>query len=670
MKAFKWAVTATILAASSALLAAETNGVSVSHFETLQRFNMRSVSVGDSATTQEMQRTASADMSFDAFGRSFDLQLEPNSRLLAAASRNALPQGIEILRGQLANNADSWARVVVFDGMPRGVIWDGKEMFAIEAPGDSIVQTDVPVIYRLADALVEPGSMSCGSQQYASSGAEFIASLSGELSTAVALAPGAVSEITMAAIGDSSFTIDKGGDDDAVAAIITRLSIVDGYFSEQVGVQIDVQHVETYSDPATDPLTTAVDPGTGETDPSALLNDLGDYRQATPAQNSRGLTHLYTGRDLVGSTAGIAFVGTLCRSNSGAGLSEGDRGSTLDALVAAHEIGHNFGADHDGDPSGPCPDAGNFIMSPSVNQNNEDFSACSIGVMEAVVAAAPANCVTTLPTVDMKIELDAASTTILLGADTTLSYDVTNRGGSPATNVTADFVLPPNLTLDAVTWSVGTCTNGASTISCDLGDVAGLAVETVNIEVTPSTVGADTITATVNADTDARSDNDQETLQLTVDPAVDLVVNTPTAAAVIVNALTTINADLENRSVLDASTVTLSISLSNGLQANTASWSIGTCTVAPQQVDCQAADFAAQSTSTLSVEVRGISNGNKNVTVALASAEAEANPADNSVDGSVRVNNPPDEDDDGGGSTAPLFLSLLLLTSVLRRRWP
>ena len=122
--------------------------------------------------------------------------------------------------------------------------------------------------------------------------------------------------------------------------------------------------------------------------------------------------------------------------------------------------------------------------------------------------------------------------------------------------------------------------------------------------------------------------------------------------------------------MLDASAVTLSISLSNGLQANSASWSIGTCTVTPQQVDCQAANFAAQSTSTLSVEVRGISNGNKNVTVALASAEAEANPADNSADGSVRVNNPPSDDDEGGGGTAPLFLSLLLMASALRRRVP
>jgi len=255
----------------------------------------------------------------------------------------------------------------------------------------------------------------------------------------------------------------------------------------------------------------------------------------------------------------------------------------------------------------------------------------------------------------------------LLGADTVLSYEVTNRGGNPATNVTADITLPVNMTFESVTPSVGVCTPGAGTISCALDDVSGVTVETVDISVTPNDVGVGTITATVSADVDLRADNDQEVLQLTVDPAVDLVVNTPTAAAVIVNAMTTVNAALENRSVLDATAVTLSISLSNGLQADSASWSIGTCTVTPQQVDCTAANFARQSSSTLSVEVRGTSKGNRNVTVALASAEAEANPADNSVAGVVRVNDPPD-DDEGGGSTTPLFLSLLLLASVLRRR--
>ena len=151
-------------------------------------------------------------------------------------------------------------------------------------------------------------------------------------------------------------------------------------------------------------------------------------------------------------------------------------------------------------------------------------------------------------------------------------------------------------------------------------------------------------------------------------PAVDLVVNTPTSAAILVNEITTVNAVLENRSVMDATGVALSISLSNGLQANAASWSIGTCTVSARQVDCLATDFAAQSNSTLNIDVRGISSGSKNLSVTLSSVESEANPADNNVSGSVRVSDP--EDEEGGVSTGPMFLFLFTLTALLTRRRP
>jgi len=438
MQALKWTIAIMILTLSAVLPAAQANGVSVSHYESLQRLSIRSAGISNHSIAQQLQRATRVDLSFDAMGRTFDLRLEPNGSLLSVESRNALPNGIGIFRGQLANNPDSWARIVVFDDMPRGVIWDGSEMYAVEAPGDSVLKSSGPIIYRLADTLIEPGSMSCASQEFAGSGAAVLANLSGELAAVVAQAPGAVSEITMAAIGDSLFTNDMGGDADAVAAIIARLSIVDGYFSEQVGVQIDVQHFETFSDPADDPFATPADPGTGETNSGDLLAELGGYRESTPPQNSRGLTHLYTGRDLDGSTVGIAYRDELCHSRFAAGLSEGGnhRGSTFDALIAAHEIGHNFGATHDGDPLGTCPDVvGNFIMSPSVN-NETQFSACSIAIMEARATAAA--CAAVLPTVDMQIALNALSTTVLLGADTVLTYDVTNRGGSPATSVTAD----------------------------------------------------------------------------------------------------------------------------------------------------------------------------------------------------------------------------------------
>ena len=109
-------------------------------------------------------------MSFDALGRRFDLELEPNSRLVSVARQNPLLDGVDIYRGELAGRPGSWARIVVSNGMPSGLFWDGNEMYAIEAPGDSIVQSNGSVIYRLADAQIAPGSMSCGSASMATTG--------------------------------------------------------------------------------------------------------------------------------------------------------------------------------------------------------------------------------------------------------------------------------------------------------------------------------------------------------------------------------------------------------------------------------------------------------------------------------------------------------------------
>ena len=139
--------------------AAASDDVVVSHFETLQRLE---VGKGVATAEQKPRPTDSITLSFDALGRSFDLQLEPNRALLPASSYAALPIDVGVYRGRLTGAPDSWVRIVLDRGVPAGLIWDGEQLFAIEAPGDSAVTAAGPVIYRLADAYVVPGTMSCG----------------------------------------------------------------------------------------------------------------------------------------------------------------------------------------------------------------------------------------------------------------------------------------------------------------------------------------------------------------------------------------------------------------------------------------------------------------------------------------------------------------------------
>ncbi len=660
MKAFKWIVTGAILCVSSMLLAAESDSVIVSHFEPLQKLTLQAKK---SANNLKLGAAGPVSLRFDALGRSFDLQLESNAGLLSAETRSALPDGLAIYRGQLTGNTDSRARIVVYEGMPRGLVWDGKQMFAIEAPGDSVVQTNVPIIYRLADAFIQPGTMSCGTKSLSGNAAAVYGKLVGELSTALAQGPGAVSEISVSTIGDLSFTTDRGGDAAAAAAILTRLSNVDLIYSLDIGVQINAPPPETHSSAATDPFT-------GEREAFLLLQEVGNYRGMTAAHNVHALTHLFTGRDLIGSTVGIAFstdTGVLCQSTGGAGLSEGNGGPTFDALVAAHEIGHNFGAHHDGDIGEACEaEPLNFIMAPFVDLNNIRFSACSIGIMQANAAAVP-SCVTALPTVDMSIALSGQLTALVQGNNATLTYNLNNNGTSMATNVMVDITLPNNVSFVSAATSLGTCSDGAGIVTCDLGDVGGSSLNTITVSTLTTAVGAGVFDATVTADFDERAGNNQEIVPLIVDPAVDLAVNTPIAAAINLDQSTTVRATMDNRSTLDATGVTLSISLNSGLRANTASWSIGNCIVTDQQIDCAATNFASGSNSTLDIGVTGTSAGALSYSVTLASVEADAVMANNSANGMVTVTDP-NAKSSGGAMGVPFLCLLGWLVFLMRRR--
>lgn len=656
MKAWKWIAASSCLFASSILFAGEPNRVIVSHYETLQRLEIQSP-LAEAGRT--LHSAGPATLSFDALGRTFELALEPNSRLLSSLSRADLPDGVGIYRGRLVGKADSWVRIVVYEGMPRGMIWDGAELFAIEAPGDSIVEASTPVIYRLADTFIAPGAMTCGSESLAGNGATVFSRLVGELSASMAQGPGAVSEIDIGAVGDFEFTSARGGDAAAVVAISDRLNNVDGIYSQEIGVQVNVPVIDTFGDPGTP------DPFSDTTDPSTLLGEVRTYRRNTPAQDSLGLTHLWTGRDLDGTTVGIAYNDVLCqRQGWGSGLSEGNNTAFFDSLVAAHEIGHNFGAPHDGMPGACEAEPQTYIMAPMLN-GSTTFSPCSKSIMQASAAAAA--CVTPLPAVDMSVDMPAQSSIVYLGTTPSLLFEVRSNGTLQATNVMADFTLPATLTIDAVTPSAGSCTSGAgNTVSCDFGDVPGLTLRTVIVDTTADTVGAGTIDAIVTADSDDRPVNNQFSMPLNVDPAVDLVVNSPSTVTVVLDQTATIRATLENRAVLDATAVTLSVTFGSRVRVDSASWTIGSCTLAAQQVDCQAANFASQSSSTLTVGVTGLSTGTQNYTMTLSSAEAEANPSNNSLTGVVTVNDPVRQS--SGGAIGVPFLGMLGLMVLLMRR--
>lgn len=637
-----------VLGTSSVAVADGRSGITLSHFEPVERLEIRSDA---GAGVQKPGTTGPIRMSFDVLGRSYDLELEPNARLISAiatGNRNSLLP----YKGQVNGIPDSWVRMVIADGAPSGLIWDGRALIAIEPPGNNIANSLDIIGFRLSDLIIQPGALSCASGgSAATTGADVYKAIVGGAGDALAV--GAVEEINIGAVGDFEAFDNHGANTEA--RILARLSNVDGIYSDQVGIQISVPVVEIFTD-ANDPFTTNV--------ANDLLDEVAAYRGSTPTQQAQGLTHLYTGRNLQGTTAGVAFVGAICQPTAGSGLSEISNSATIDSLIAAHEIGHNFGADHDGDATGTCATAPlTHIMAPSVNSNNDTFSACSIGVMQS--HAAGASCVTQLPSTDISVSFADPDSTVLLGNAVQVTADLENKGTQDALNVVADIALPGNVTFVDATGA--SCTSGGGSLNCQVGTVAGGSAVAIVVSADTTSVGSGSFDATVTADADDRPSNNQDSVQLAVDPAVNLVINALAATRVDVDTSTNISVAIENASILDATDVTLSISLNAALQANSASWSIGSCTVAAQQVDCQAGSFANQSSSTFNINVTGLATGNKGYTVSLASAEADADPSDNSATGTVTVSAPQGKDD-GGGSLGWLFLGILLAMSLRAQR--
>ena len=262
---------------------------------------------------------------FDAFGRRFELNLRQNDRL----QRQRRNPATQIMSGNVANSPGSWVRLVRRGEKISGVIRTESGTWLVDPlarvasrisdTGADIRTTNI--VYRLADTLVPAGTLECGADTSAmnqpSSGAVIADRVFDELEAnpRVLFARGAAERVHLGAVGD--FELFENFGPQTEDAILTRMNIVDGIFTEDVGLEIAVDSVTVFS--------SSSDPFTSTAEPEDLLEEVFDYRAAN--QSSLGLTHLITGRTFNGNIAGIAFLGDpgvsgVC-TTSGVGVSEG-----------------------------------------------------------------------------------------------------------------------------------------------------------------------------------------------------------------------------------------------------------------------------------------------------------------------------------------------------------
>jgi metallopeptidase family M12-like protein/uncharacterized protein DUF11 len=572
-------------------------------------------------------------VSFDAYGRRFDMELTRNERILSTVSQQRKAELVrsQILRGNLVGQPQSWVRLTEFDGRVEGAIWDGRDFYAVTSLENitPYLTTPIPgaptqtVVYRLSDTINAFPKNFCADAQIPAgertNGLDQYRHMVAELATEAASSATIPLQIEISLIADASFQNQYGSY--STQLLLARHNVADGVYAEQVRLLLlpsDVRMAPTSPDPFT------------STDPSTLLGQLSTFRQNNNTVGSLGLAHLVTGRQLDGTTVGIARIGGVCSVKDGVSLSEATSLIALDGLIMAHELGHNFGAVHDG--TGVCAATPQtFLMAPQFNWSTM-FSQCSLDAILPVIRAA--KCVKPADYGD--VSLPAAGPTLSAEAETplTVPFVVSSSGTQTARNAALDVNMPLDVSVSG--FSGAACSMSGETLHCTLGDIPSGEARTVNVTVTSSVAHQSTLDAYVSADNNPSTHND------TQHQPIAFVINADARITMVASAATVLVGDpvdftirvdsLRSHAAQDV-TVTFDGPL---LQVASATVTGGSCRVDLPTV-CTLDDVPGGSSRTITIHATAAAVGSAQPNVHV-NARIDADTANNVARLNLRVN--------------------------------
>jgi len=468
----------------------------------------------------------------------YPAELRENTDLLSRV-RGAIPSQARHYAGELTGIVDSWVRVSNIRGHWQGVVSLRGQRFVVDSAAQPDGDGDI-VLDALSPTELMPGA-SCATEAVTTSNVTLAKELSSGTANAdfAAACQTKVDGVCLLAELDIAFDLlfqqtfpstyqDRG------AAIV---NIIDGYYRNDFGIQFDVLSMKFLT---TDLFSTT-------TDSSALLSDISNKKNAGQipfVTNNRAVFHLVTGRNFAGTTIGIANVAQLCSSVDNTGTAQivqntlGQNDVPLTALVIAHEIGHNFGAQHDATDNS-C-DHG-FIMDGTLAPNATQFSPCSIDEITTKINSIPNLSACFEFPVDAVLTAHAANPKNAAANETfTLDYDISETHASVASaelRAAGSFAATGgtfvSATINGLACSVA---SDGQSYQCVTGSGGGL------LEVTARVAGGAAMTIEANVtvgagggakDVDTSNNSASQTVSTSPGPAApSALVASPTAGSI------------------------------------------------------------------------------------------------------------------------------------------
>ena len=577
---------------------AQAQDIRITYFEPLNTADAPASTNKQAQSEQSLAETAS--LSFDAFGRRFELQLERNERLTRGLARaGGLPADVILYKGTVVGLAGSWVRLTSNRGVLSGAVWDGTTLYGVEQYDRVASRIDTPssaaagstIIYRWSDTVGRVGDIVGGASSASATPMANAAALSGPSSPAKQVDIGLVADVELAQqMGAGTQT-----------TMLSIINVVDGIFSEQVGVHLNVANVDVeQAEP--DPFSSS--------DPSTLLQQVTDYKASTPALRALGLAHLFTGRTLSSNTTGehiigIASLGTLCNPRLAVGLTQATA-ILQPALVAAHEIGHIFGAPHDAEPGSVCESTpGTFLMNPTLN-GSEQFSDCSLQQIQRVTSSA--TCLIPLVANDVSVRLGALlPAQPLAGQGVAGTILVENPGPSDSFGVRVNAVGTGMTLTPGQGLGCGDATS--STMICIIDRLGSGTTTTLSFSGNTQTAGAATIDVHVVAPNDPDTTNNDAHATIDFAPAADLHFGDAVASPMAVHPgeESVIALDVTNTGASAATNALVNVSVTPSYELVAVSATAGSCAANMPQDGawtCSLGTLAHNQSQHLSVRVR------------------------------------------------------------------